>query len=71
MNVFLMSGISYGEDNIEVYHRIFQPLEMKLNWQRYEEKCFMKIICLKPKRELILGMHYVGPNAGEVIQVTF
>jgi thioredoxin reductase (NADPH) len=36
----------------------------------YDEpsRSYAKIICDKSENEKILGIHYVGPNAGEVMQ---
>lgn len=55
----------YGEDNIEVYHTAFKPLEWNVNWE-HEADCYAKIICLRKERT-VLGIHYLGPNAGEVM----
>jgi pyruvate/2-oxoglutarate dehydrogenase complex dihydrolipoamide dehydrogenase (E3) component len=32
--------------------------------------CLAKLICLKTDNEKIIGFHFVGPNAGEITQVT-
>ena len=32
---------------------------------------YCKVICDKNKSEKVLGMHYLGPNAGEVMQGIF
>jgi thioredoxin/glutathione reductase (selenoprotein) len=32
--------------------------------------CLAKLICLKNDNEKVIGFHYVGPNAGEITQVT-
>jgi len=29
---------------------------------------YCKVICDKNKSEKVVGMHYLGPNAGEVMQ---
>ncbi len=60
-----------GESNVEVFHISFAPLEWALSPDREPNNspCFAKVICDKSKPELpVLGMHYLGPNAGEVIQ---
>ncbi|XP_076334922.1 thioredoxin reductase 1, cytoplasmic-like [Tachypleus tridentatus] len=57
----------YGDDNIEVYHTNFMPLEWTLP-KKNENICYAKIICLKPEDERVVGFHYLGPNAGEVTQ---
>ena len=56
----------YGDKNIEVYHTLFTPLEWTVSHN--EGECYLKVICLKTENEKIIGMHYLGPNAGEVIQ---
>ena len=57
--------------NIEVFHQSFAPLEWSLAHDREVDAfpAFAKIICDKRDPSLpVLGMHYLGPNAGEVIQ---
>ena len=34
---------------------------------RYENKCYAKVIVEK-ETDIVVGMHYAGPNAGEVMQ---
>ncbi|XP_068735538.1 thioredoxin reductase 2, mitochondrial-like [Montipora capricornis] len=57
----------HGEDNIEVYHAFYKPLEFTIP-ARNSEQCYMKIVCLREGDQVILGMHFLGPSAGEVIQ---
>lgn len=57
----------YGIDNIEVYHSNFIPLEFTIPKKGVND-CYAKVICNKLENEKVLGIHYVGPNAGEVIQ---
>jgi thioredoxin reductase (NADPH) len=59
----------YGPDGIEVYHREFLPLEWSISQSRHDSNAFAKIVVEKTPKEKILGIHYVGPNAGEVMQV--
>jgi thioredoxin reductase (NADPH) len=58
---------TYGEDNIDVFHKSFFPLEWTLSYPRQEHQAFTKVIVLKSSQS-VLGIHYVGPNAGEVMQ---
>lgn len=58
----------YGKDGIEVYHREFVPLEWSLSQLRHDSSAFAKIVVDKSEEENVLGIHYVGPNAGEVMQ---
>lgn len=58
----------YGADKIEVYHREFTPLEWSLSLSRSHHTSFAKVVVDKTPAERVLGIHYVGPNAGEVMQ---
>ena len=58
----------HGEDNIEVYHTNFWPLEWTLNHDRPDNACYAKLVCDKKDQNRVLGFHYLGPNAGEVTQ---
>jgi thioredoxin reductase (NADPH) len=58
-----------GMDNIEVYHREFTPLEWSLSEKRQNYgNAFTKVVVDKTENEKVLGIHYLGPNAGEVMQ---
>jgi len=57
----------FGEENVEVYHQNFWPLEWTVA-HRPENNCYLKLICLKSQKEKVIGFHYLGPNAGEVTQ---
>ncbi|TMW47259.1 hypothetical protein DOY81_007658 [Sarcophaga bullata] len=57
----------YGNDNIEVYHSHYSPLEFSLP-EKVNEFCYIKIITKQEDNQLVLGIHFIGPNAGEVIQ---
>ncbi|CAL1276740.1 unnamed protein product [Larinioides sclopetarius] len=57
----------YGEDQIEVYHSNITPLEWTIA-KRETNACYVKLICLIPEKERVVGFHYLGPNAGEVTQ---
>eukprot|EP00644_Phytophthora_capsici_P002057 jgi/Phyca11/556160/estExt2_Genewise1Plus.C_PHYCAscaffold_840066 len=60
----------FGEDNIEVYHTNFVPLEWSLSTdtRTAAESCYLKVICDKTRDKFVVGFHYLGPNAGEVTQ---
>eukprot|EP01138_Halocafeteria_seosinensis_P012862 gb/GECG01013139.1/.p1 GENE.gb/GECG01013139.1/~~gb/GECG01013139.1/.p1 ORF type:complete len:618 (+),score=95.37 gb/GECG01013139.1/:1-1854(+) len=58
----------FGEDNIEVYHTNFKPLEWELNHDRPDNACYTKLVVNKADDERVVGFHYLGPNAGEVTQ---
>ncbi|XP_059850652.1 thioredoxin reductase 2, tandem duplicate 2 isoform X3 [Hypanus sabinus] len=57
----------YGEDDIEIYHAFYKPLEFTVA-ERDAAQCYIKMVCLREDDQRILGLHFIGPNAGEVIQ---
>ncbi|KRZ37756.1 Thioredoxin reductase 1, cytoplasmic [Trichinella pseudospiralis] len=58
----------YGENNIEVFHSYFTPLEYTVPKRGDSEHCYAKLICNKQDDMRILGFHLLGPNAGEITQ---
>ncbi|CAI5716525.1 unnamed protein product [Hyaloperonospora brassicae] len=64
------SKAKYGNDNVEVYHKNFVPLEWSLAEETRvaAESCYVKVVCDKSRDNFVLGVHYLGPNAGEVTQ---
>lgn len=57
----------FGKENIEVYHKSFVPLEWSISDARSHHQGFTKVI-LDKNTDKILGMHFLGPAAGEVMQ---
>ncbi|CAK8676960.1 thioredoxin reductase 2, mitochondrial-like [Clavelina lepadiformis] len=57
----------YGIDNVEVFHAFYKPLEYVLTEQSHKQ-CYIKAIVLCQSPQPILGLHFVGPNSGEVVQ---
>uniref|UniRef100_H2MK64 thioredoxin-disulfide reductase (NADPH) n=1 Tax=Oryzias latipes TaxID=8090 RepID=H2MK64_ORYLA len=57
----------HGKDGIEVYHAFYKPLEFTVA-QRDSSQCYIKVICERAGHQKILGLHFLGPNAGEVLQ---
>ncbi|XP_041348419.1 thioredoxin reductase 2, mitochondrial-like [Gigantopelta aegis] len=57
----------HGEDNIEVYHAFYRPLEFTVP-NKDSSQCYIKVICEREHPSKILGLHLLGPNAGEIIQ---
>nr|AIC37512.1 thioredoxin reductase [Dugesia japonica] len=55
-----------GENNVEVYHCYFKPLEIVAMGQ--QQSCYMKMICDINKSEKVVGLHILGLNAGEILQ---
>ncbi|KAI5716191.1 hypothetical protein M8J76_002464 [Diaphorina citri] len=57
----------YGADNLEIYHAYYKPTEFFIP-QRNPQRCYLKVVCERAAPQKVLGMHFIGPNAGEVIQ---
>jgi len=57
----------HGEDQIEVYHAYYKPTEFFIP-QRNPDCCYLKVITFRNFNQKVLGMHFIGPNAGEVVQ---
>lgn len=57
----------YGADNLEVYHGYYKPTEYGIA-KKPHDYCYLKIICLKTKDELVIGMHILGPYAATIMQ---
>ena len=53
----------YGKENIVCYGSVFKPLEWSLNYNR-DQKCYAKVVVNKLEDDKIIGLHYLGPNAG-------
>mmetsp|Transcript_5472 Transcript_5472/g.9267 ORF Transcript_5472/g.9267 Transcript_5472/m.9267 type:complete len:167 (+) Transcript_5472:1329-1829(+) len=56
----------YGAEEVEVYHRQMRPLQFSLTYNS-PKQAYMKLICLKSEGERVIGMHYLGPSADELI----
>ncbi|XP_014246375.1 thioredoxin reductase 1, mitochondrial isoform X2 [Cimex lectularius] len=57
----------FGKENLEIYHAYYKPLEFFIP-QRNPARCYLKVICLLEHEQKVIGMHFLGPQAGEVIQ---
>lgn len=57
----------FGKDNVKAYHSTFKPLEWIYNENHPGDACYVKVVTTG-EDEKVIGMHFVGPNAGEVIQ---
>ncbi|CAH2006881.1 unnamed protein product [Acanthoscelides obtectus] len=57
----------FGEDNIEVYHAYYKPTEFFIP-QKSIVHCYLKVVAMREGDQKVLGMHFIGPQAGEVIQ---
>lgn len=57
----------HGGDHVEVYHAYYKPLEFAVA-ERDVSQCYLKMVCLRKPPKPVLGLHFLGPNAGEVTQ---
>ncbi|XP_006890512.1 PREDICTED: thioredoxin reductase 2, mitochondrial [Elephantulus edwardii] len=57
----------HGQEHIEVYHAYYKPLEFTVA-ERDASQCYIKMVCLRKPPQVLLGLHFLGPNAGEVTQ---
>ncbi|OQR66093.1 thioredoxin reductase 2 [Tropilaelaps mercedesae] len=56
-----------GDDNIEVWHSFYKPHTFPIA-ERSNEHCYIKFIGDIKSDNKIIGMHIVGPMAGEIMQ---
>lgn len=59
----------YGADDLEIYHKELSPLEWELSSASKPAgiaRC--KLICLKSENLLVVGLHILAPNSGEITQ---
>ncbi|KAJ8981664.1 hypothetical protein NQ317_017284 [Molorchus minor] len=57
----------YGADNVEIYHAYYKPTEFFIP-QKNISHCYLKVVALLEGDQKVLGMHFIGPQAGEIIQ---
>ncbi|CAH1371069.1 hypothetical protein MTP99_012558 [Tenebrio molitor] len=57
----------FGEENVEIYHAYYKPTEFFIP-QRSIAHCYLKVVAKRDGQQQVLGMHFIGPQAGEVIQ---
>lgn len=57
----------HGEDNIEIYHAYYKPTEFFIP-QKDISNCYLKVVAFRGDDQKVLGLHLIGPHAGEVIQ---
>ena len=55
----------YGYDNIEIYHSKFIGLEEYV--LPHKKQSYIKLITHKKENEKVVGIHYFGRNAGEIM----
>merc|ERR1712241_401799 len=54
----------FGEEDIEVYHTNFWPLEWTVA-HRPENTCYAKLVCVKSQQEKVVGFHYLGAKKAD------
>uniref|UniRef100_A0A8C9VZ39 Thioredoxin reductase 2 n=1 Tax=Scleropages formosus TaxID=113540 RepID=A0A8C9VZ39_SCLFO len=63
-----LAGISSELMNYHnVYHAFYKPLEFTVA-ERDASQCYIKVVCKRDGDRRILGLHFTGPSAGEVVQ---
>lgn len=58
---------AFGQNNISVYSAEYMPVEWSLHHEKSQFKCLIKVI-VNQTNDKILGIHFMGPNAGEILQ---
>lgn len=58
----------FGVDNIEVYTSGFKPTDWNFKPDSYTPRGFCKAIVNKGDQDRVVGLHYVGPGAAEIMQ---
>ncbi|TTH54099.1 Thioredoxin reductase 2, mitochondrial [Bagarius yarrelli] len=53
--------------HIKVFHAFYKPLEFTVA-ERDASQCYIKVVCERAEPQRVLGLHFTGPNAGEVTQ---
>ena len=56
----------YGAADIEVYHRQITPLQYSIVKNNLK-MAYMKVIVSLSNKEKVVGIHFMGPTAEEVI----
>ena len=61
---------AYGDENVEVYHQYFTPLEWRVvtSARRKAQEGYAKLIVHSADANRVVGLHITGPNAGEMVQ---
>uniref|UniRef100_A0A1A9ZSF4 Thioredoxin-disulfide reductase n=1 Tax=Glossina pallidipes TaxID=7398 RepID=A0A1A9ZSF4_GLOPL len=57
----------FDENEMDVHHGYYNPIEFILS-QRPTAYCYIKVITKRDESSRILGIHFIGPNAGEILQ---
>lgn len=54
-------------DSSQVYHTYYRPLEFNIA-DVNSDRCYIKVVCDRGGEQIVRGLHFVGPHAGEVVQ---
>ena len=57
----------FGKENLIAYGSEFRPMLWAFNQNR-KGKVFIKLLVNKAEDEKVVGLHYFGPEAGEIMQ---
>lgn len=64
----------FGADQVACFHRGSQKLESSIGFENQPHLNYMKLVCLRSNpgvdsdTDKIIGMHFLGDNAGEIMQ---
>lgn len=58
----------FGADNVKVYYSIFTPLDWSYSDHRHDDRGHCKLVVNVNDSDRVVGLHYLGPHAGEVTQ---
>jgi thioredoxin reductase (NADPH) len=58
----------FGNENVDVFHSYFTPLEWSVVESRPQGKCYAKLVVHKKDANRVVGFHVLGPSAGEITQ---
>ena len=62
-----LSEADVGAISHVIYHKFLKPLDLELVEHSPDDECYLKII-VDTNTGKVLGIHFLGPHAGEVIQ---
>uniref|UniRef100_A0A1A9W6Z9 FAD/NAD(P)-binding domain-containing protein n=1 Tax=Glossina brevipalpis TaxID=37001 RepID=A0A1A9W6Z9_9MUSC len=57
----------FEENGVDVHHGYYNPIDFILTG-RPTSYCYIKVITRREEPRRILGIHFIGPNAGEIVQ---
>lgn len=56
----------FGSENVTVFFGSFKPTTWNFNDSRNPKACYGKLVVHKPS-DRVVGVHYCGPDAAEVV----